>query len=35
VRYRLWDPLDRINGWAAQFLFGQVGSISGLSQLTA
>jgi hypothetical protein len=32
VRYYLWNPPDRISGWVIQFLFGQVGLISGLSQ---
>jgi hypothetical protein len=29
----LCDPPDQISGWAVQFLFSQVNSISGLSQL--
>jgi hypothetical protein len=32
VRGHLWDPLDSISSWVAQFLFDQVGLISGLSQ---
>jgi hypothetical protein len=31
----LWDPLDQISSWTAQFLFGQMGSISALSQSPA
>jgi len=34
MRDHLWDSLNRISGWVAQFLFCQVNSISDLSQLS-
>jgi len=35
VRDHLWDLFDQISVWTTQFLFGQVGPISGLSQSLA
>jgi hypothetical protein len=32
MKNHLWDPPNRISSWVAQFLFGQVSSISGLLQ---
>jgi hypothetical protein len=32
MKDHLWDLLDHINGWKAQFLFGQVSLIIDISQ---
>jgi hypothetical protein len=32
VKPLMWNPPDRISDWTAQFVFGQMGLISSLSQ---